>query len=311
MIRKYYEDLTFYQKRLKPYEKRRFRDYVQKQALDLGLKISVYPDRSVYKNLILGDLKTAKYVICAHYDTAPKLPMKIERNYAFCHKALEISSLILAFGSLVGFYFLNLLWVGIISFVVFLYSFLRITGILGSSRRFSYNNNTSGIITVLHLMSEYRDFNGDVAYVFLDNRNKGLAGSKALAKMMQEQRMIVEKEDKKFIFFDCVGIGTNFAISWYRETKFVDKLKDLFLSKEDEKFTVTLKEDSKTDVNDYLSFKRFDHASITCYKKSRKNKFSDKEIKPKNDIGIDLKNIEFLANIIKEYIEKEEKNARK
>ena len=126
---------------------------------------------------------------------------------------------------------------------------------------------------------------------------------------MQQQKMIVEKEDKKFVFFDCIGIGRDFAISWYRETKFVDKLKDLFLERKKE-YSIRLKEDSKTDVNDYLSFKRFDHASITCYDMVKNNKFSQKAIKPKKDDSIDLKNIEFVVSVIKEHIEREVENAR-
>lgn len=304
MNRKYYEDLTFYQRRKSLSEKRRFRDYVQKQARDLGLRTSIYPEIKSCKNVIVGDLKSAEYVICAHYDTAPRLLPLVERNYTYCHKFLEFLSLIIGVGLLILFYFLNILWLGIASFIICIILFLRLAGALTSSRRFSYNDNTSGIITVLNLMDIYKDFNQRVAYVFLDNKEKGLAGSKALSKMMQSQKMIVQKEDKKFIFLDCVGLGKDFTISWYRETKFVDRLKDLFLEKCDDKYTITLKEDSKVDVNDYMSFKRFDHASITCYKNvdKKKKKFLYKNIKPVNDSDIDLKNIEFLSSVLSEYI---------
>lgn len=304
MNRKYYEDLTFYQKRKTFSEKRKFRDYIQKQARDLGLRSNIYPEAKTCKNLVIGDLKSAEYVICAHYDTAPSLLPVVERNYTYCHKFLECISLILGIGLLALFYFLNMLWLGIASIVVCIILFLRLAGILSSSRRFSYNDNTSGIITVLNLMDTYKDFNQRVAYVFLDNKEKGLVGSKSLSKMMQFQKLIVQKEDKKFIFLDCVGLGKDFTISWYRETKFVDRLKDLFLEKCDDKYTITLKEDSKVDVNDYMSFKRFDHASITCYKNvnKKKKKFLYKNIKPTNDRNIDLKNIEFLSDVLSEYI---------
>lgn len=304
MNRKYYEELTFYQKRKTLAEKRAFRDYIQKQARDLGLRTNIYPETKACKNVIVGDLKSAEYVICAHYDTAPRFLPVIERNYTYCHKFLEIISLILGTGLLVLFYFLNLLWLGIVAFVSGIILFLRINGTLSQSRKYSYNDNTSGIITVLNLMDSYKDFNQRVAYVFLDNKEKGLIGSKALSKMMQAQKMIVQKEDKKFVFLDCVGIGKDFTISWYRETKFVDRLKDLFNEKCGDKYSITLKEDSKVDVNDYMSFKRFDHASITCYKneKKKKKKFLYKNIKPVNDREIDLKNIEFLTDVLSEYI---------
>ena len=151
MTRKYYEDLIFYQKRLKPNEKRKFRDYIQTQARDLGLKVTINPERKVCKNIVIGDLKAAKYVMCAHYDTTPKLPMVIERNYAFCHRGVSIASLVLGLGLGIMFYFLNLLWVGIIAFLLGVYGFLKVSGIIGESRSFSYNNNTSGIIALHHL----------------------------------------------------------------------------------------------------------------------------------------------------------------
>ena len=50
MNRKYYEDLTFYQKRKTLAEKRAFRDYIQKQARDLGLRSNIYPENKSCKN---------------------------------------------------------------------------------------------------------------------------------------------------------------------------------------------------------------------------------------------------------------------
>ena len=307
MIRKYYEDLTFYQKRYTQTEKRAFRDYIQKQAHDASLKTSLFPERTASKNLVIGDLKNAKYVICAHYDTTPYLPIALERSYGYSHVLLEILSLVLGVG--IGVILLifvpKLFWISIITTLLGVYGFLRISGIIPWTRRFSYNDNTSGIITLLHLMSENKTFKNEVAYVFIDSKEKGLKGSKLLSNLMQEQRMISSKEDKKFIFVDSIGVGKDFAISWYRETRFVWQLKEIF-EKYNSKYgyTVALKEDNKKDVNDYLSFKRFDHASITCYKDVKKNGgYSKNLIKPQRDDYADEANIEYLAMIIREYIE--------
>lgn len=306
MIRKYYEDLTFYQSRFTNAQKRAFRDYIQKKAHDLNLKTSIFPERKIAKNIIVGDLKSAKYVICAHYDTPPRLPMIIERNYAYCHVLLEILSLVLggALGALIMIFLPKLFALGFIPIVLGLYGFLRISGIIPITKKFSYNDNTSGILTLLNLMSDYKTFKNEVAYVFIDNRDKGLKGSKVLAKMMIDQRMLVSKEDKKFFFIDTVGIGRDFAISWYRETRFVWQLKELFEKYHKRGYNVELKEDNKTDVNDYLSFKRFDHASITCYKDVKENGGYYKDtIKPRRDDHIEEENIDFLTMVIKDFIE--------
>lgn len=305
MIRKYYEDLTFYQRRLTQSQKRAFRDFIQKQAHDLNLKTSLFPERKRCKNLIVGDLKNAKYVICAHYDTPPRLPMFIERNYAYCHTLLEFLSLGLGtlIFALLTILVPKLLWLGIIMLVLGIYGFLRISGIIPFARRLSYNN-TSGVLTLLNMMSDYKTFKNEVAYVFIDGKENNLKGSKILSKMMQEQRMIVGKEDKKFIFIDHVGIGKDFAISWYRETRFVQKLKEVFEQYSKKGYSVILKEDSKSDVNDYLSFKRFDHASITCYKAVKDyGGYFNYFIKPKRDDYVDESNIEFLSMFLKEYID--------
>ena len=306
MIRKYYEDLTFYQSRFTGQEKRAFRDYIQKKAHDMNLKTSIFPERRRYKNIIVGELKSAKYIICAHYDTTPRLPMIIERNYAYCHVLLEILSLVL--GGLVGasimIFAKSVFYLGFIPIILGLYGFLRISGLIPWTRKFSYNDNTSGILTLLNLMSDYKTFKNEVAYVFLDGKEKGLKGSKILCKMMIDQRMITSKEDKKFFFIDSVGIGRDFAISWYRETRFVWQLKEVFERHTKKGYSITLKEDSKTDVNDYLSFKRYDHASITCYNKVKEyGGYGKSQIKPKRDDSINEANIEFLTMIIKEFIE--------
>ncbi len=306
MIRKYYEDLTFYQSRFTPAQRRAFRDYIQKKAHDLNLKTSIFPERLGTKNIIVGDLKSAKYVICAHYDTTPRLPMIIERNYAFCHLWLELLSLILGgvIGALIMIFLKKYFVLGFIPMALGLYGFLRISGIIPWTRGFSYNDNTSGILTLLNLMSDYKTFKNEVAYVFIDGKEKGLRGSKLLNKMMVEQRMITTKEDKKFFFIDSVGLGRDFAISWYRETKFVWQLKEVFEKFSKKGYSITLKEDSKLDVNDYLSFKRYDHASITCFNDVKETGgYYKSGIKPKRDDHIEEANIEFLAMIIREFIE--------
>ena len=307
MIRKYYEDLTFYQKRYTQAQKRAFRDYIQKQANDAGLKTSLFPERTQSKNLVIGDLKNAKYIVCAHYDTTPRLPMFIERNYGYLHLLLEILSIALGvgIGALIWILLPKLFWISIITLVLGIYGFLRISGIIPWTRNFHYNDNTSGVITLLHLMSENKTFKNEVAYVFIDSKEKDLKGSKLLSNLMQEQKMISNKEDKKFIFIDSVGVGKDFAISWYRETRFVWQLREIFEKKSGKSgYTIALKEDNKKDVGDYLSFKRFDHASITCYKDVKKNGGYNKSlIKPQRDDYIDEANIEYLAMIIREFIE--------
>lgn len=314
MIRKYYEDLTFYQSRFTNAEKRAFRDYIQKKAHDMSLKTTIFPERRRFKNIIVGDIKNARYVICAHYDTTPRLPMIIERNYAYCHVWLEILALALGgiLGALIMIFAKSVFYLGIIPMVLGLYAFLRISGLIPWTRKFAYNDNTSGILTILNLMSDYKTFKNEVAYVFLDGKEKGLKGSKLLCNMMIDQRMLTSKEDKKFFFIDSVGIGKDFAISWYRETRFVWQLKELFERYTKKGYTITLKEDSKTDVNDYLAFKRYDHASITCYDKVKESGgYSKNLIKPKRDDSLSEANIEFLTMIIKEFIESGYVNGRK
>ena len=77
--------------------------------------------------------------------------------------------------------------------------------IFGKANKNNYNDNTSGVVTLLEIMSKLdADKRENVAFVFFDNEEKGLIGSMYFKKTYKKAL-----DEKLFINFDCVGDGDN------------------------------------------------------------------------------------------------------
>ena len=190
MSKKGFEDLIFYQNRLSQKNKKKFRDYIFERAGELGLRSENYPRFKGQKNVLIGDIKKAKYIIAANYDTPIKMPAFIERKAPLANIIISISLLVIAAALILIFpkYF----YVTIPFILLAVYCF----GWLGGGKRFNFNL-TSGVICLLDLMKEVRTVNNTVAYIFLDNHYKGFLGAKAMYKQMEKDNLI--SLDKKKI----------------------------------------------------------------------------------------------------------------
>lgn len=174
------------------------------------------------RNIVLGDVETAKVVFGAHYDTCAVLPvpnMLFPKNILFSLLyGFLIAVPVLVLGALLG-YGLNLIfdnfWVGywgtlIGFFVVFVGIF-----ILGVPNRHTANDNTSGVVTLCELYAALDEqTRQQVAFVFFDHEESGLFGSGFFAKK-HKQKM----KDTLLINFDCVGDGKHMFLIANRKAK--------------------------------------------------------------------------------------------
>lgn len=191
-------------------QKEEFADYLKDNLPDLE-NFNV-EENEKNKNIVIGDLKESKYVFTAHYDTpatlflipnflTPKNPV------IFILFQLVIAAIMIGFSFLLGFiatliniefligYFLGL----------FLFAFQMM---FGYPNKNNYNDNTSGIITLIELyLSLSVEERKKCVFVFFDNEEKGLMGSKAFNKKHKE--LMGEKE---LINFDCVADGNHILI---------------------------------------------------------------------------------------------------
>ncbi len=160
------------------------------------------------RNIVVGDIEHAKVIYTAHYDTCAVMPLPnfvTPRNILFyILYQLLLTVLILGTGSIVG-YLVSLITneaVGgfVTAGLILLCCYQIMAGISNPN---TYNDNTSGVITLIEIaMSLPVELRDKVAFVFFDNEELGLLGSSIFYK--KHHKIL---EDTTVINFDCVSDG--------------------------------------------------------------------------------------------------------
>ena len=197
--------------RRKDEEKKAFREFVLGEAEKMGLsaKEETTGDGK-NENVIVGDPEMAKVVLTAHYDTpaASLFPnIMIPRNIPlfFAYQMLPVMFMLTIALSIS--YLVGMVWLGnerayMLTFLALYYG-LYFLMFRGMSNPKNYNDNTSGVATLLEIMRGLSEEEKErVAFIFFDNEEKGKKGSKAYFK---DHEGVMK--DKLLINFDCVGNG--------------------------------------------------------------------------------------------------------
>jgi hypothetical protein len=224
-----------YTVRRKPEEKKAFRDFVLSEMEKKGASARVETTGDgKNENIIVGDPLTAKVAFTAHYDTpaASLFPnIMIPRNQLlfWCYQFAPVVFM-LAIGLSLS-YLIGMVWLKderayMLSFLSIYYG-LYFLMFRGFSNPKNYNDNTSGVATLLSIIDRLDgETLGQVAFIFFDNEEKGKKGSKAY---FEDHKS--EMEEKLLINFDCVGNGETvvfIAKEKAKETKEYELLKSAF-----------------------------------------------------------------------------------
>lgn len=291
MIQNILVELTLFQERMHKKSKEKFRDYLKEKAKQVNLPYNITPDTFFSKNVVIGDLKNAKYILGAHYDTPPRMPSFLMHNILVFNLFF-----IITIGLVI--YFSVLLRIPVI-FVILLITLLLSypLGFLAIANKYNFNDNTSGVLLLLYLMTKIE--NPQVAYVFFDNEEKGLIGSLQLLVYMKKHK--ISRYSKQFIIFDCVGRGNVFGLSNFKNEKISLVLKQTFENFQFKGYNIELKKGSSFEMSDHAVYMMYNHVGIMCYEK-KKNKLLLKDIHSHKDKKINLNNIMVLAKTIEEYV---------
>lgn len=166
------------------------------------------------RNIVLGDIDSAKVVLTAHYDTCSVMPFPnflTPRNILFyiIYQLLIVGVMLaIAFGAgaLVEHFtdsFEAGYFCGLILYFVLLFAMMK-----GPANKHTANDNTSGVITLLELYEAMsNEQRVKVCFVFFDNEESGLMGSAFFAKKHKEAM-----KDKLLINFDCVSDGDHMML---------------------------------------------------------------------------------------------------
>lgn len=166
------------------------------------------------RNIVIGDINTAEVIFTAHYDTCAVCPFPnfiTPRNILFyiIYQIILVVA-ILGFSNLVGWIFLLATGSDIVEILVELVTVLLICFqiMVGFPNKNTYNDNTSGVITLLEIAMNLPENNRkNVAFVFFDNEEMGLLGSSSF-KTNHRKKL----KDKLIINFDCVSDGDHLLV---------------------------------------------------------------------------------------------------
>ena len=195
-------------------QKAAFREAVGEYARNLGYTERVEENKKGCFNIVIGDAANAKFLVTAHYDTPATSPMP---NFYtpdnlflyFCYQML----IVLAYVAVAGVVCLPAWLLSRDSSITFLvwyavYMALVFSARFGPANKNNWNDNTSGIVTVLETArSMPQNQRNKVAFILFDLEEKGLIGSKAYRNAHKEQT-----GQQIIVNLDCVGDGDELRI---------------------------------------------------------------------------------------------------
>lgn len=191
-------------------QKSEFIKFMVKQFPELTIDPGYH---SSSRNLVLGNIETAKLIFTAHYDTPrrllhPTLSFPKNRYLNIIYWVVLAAVVIPVMLPLFVFFFLitNNYCHSILSTLVLgaapLAAFFA--GLTPNTN--NANDNTSGIIALCELYATLNEHErSQVAFVFFDNEERGLVGSKLFKALHPD----VDLDNTLLINFDCVSDGNH------------------------------------------------------------------------------------------------------
>ncbi len=251
------------------------------------------------RNIIIGDIKEAKLILTAHYDTCAQLPFP---NFIAPKNPLLsiLYSILLVIPIVLVIFLLNWLlnflttdyWVHyFLSLACYLLLFFLL--IAGPANKHTANDNTSGVITLCELLSVLTENERDkVVFVFFDHEETGLIGS-SLFRSKYKKLM----QDKLLINFDCVSDGDHILVCANKAARMghADMLKEAF-KPSDSKSILFTKSERTYYPSDQLGFKKA--VAIAALKHKRFIGYYMDRIHTHKDTQMDKENIKLICEAV-------------
>lgn len=221
MITKPMDVLEKYEIRKTKAQKAAFRTAVITYIQKLRYSVRVEKGNMGIHNIVVGDTKKAKYLVTAHYDTPASigLPNLITPNNPVTYILMQLFLVGILLAVSVGAAFL--VWLiskddrlAFIGWYICHFGLLALM-MMGPANRHNANDNTSGVVTVLEIISSLpENLRERVAFVLFDQEEKGLLGSSAYRKAHKE-----EVDHQIVLNLDCVGDGDVIQLTPVKKAK--------------------------------------------------------------------------------------------
>ena len=218
---------------------------VQSYVKGLGYECNIESGKMGVNNIVIGDPKTAKYLVTAHYDTPARMP--IPNLLTPCN---FISYILYQLFAVLVFYLIGVVmgiaewlvlclihlpfctsmaefWeslafglVGAPLLAVYNMMIVSVLILIGPANKSNVNDNSSGVITVLEIARTMPRMHRDrVCFVLFDLEEAGLLGSSVYRKAHK-----TETENQIILNLDCVGDGDHILFFPTKKAKKNEKL---------------------------------------------------------------------------------------
>ncbi len=294
------EILSKWQVRKTKKQKAAFIEFLMERLPGLQVEQSRFPKS---RNLVLGDVKNAKVILTAHYDTCAKLPFPnmITPLNAFWYIGYQL----LVCALFLPFYLVPMVLLRVLGMEIALSSLLSLYGMLfamvwvtmlGKPNPHTANDNTSGVITLCEIWAALTPQEREqVAFVFFDNEENGLLGSLAFAS--RHRRDGIKK--KLLLNFDCVSDGDFILLALNKKTdkRYGQLLADCYAPSGGK---TVLKRTSAIYPSDQANFPL--GVGVAALKKHRILGYYMDKIHTTRDVEFDRRNIALLTNATKRLV---------
>ncbi len=292
-----------YQVRKTKKQKTAFIEYTKQVAEKYGYNVNIEKGSFGSRNIVVGNPKNAKVIYTAHYDTCARLPFPnfITPKNMFVYILFQLLIVAFYFAIVFGVRLLTdfalssidmneilrdelTRWIPLSTLII-----LLLLMMVGPANKHTANDNTSGVTTLLDIMTNMPDDQKDkVAFIFFDLEELGIIGSSSFASNHKDV-----KKNSLVINFDCVSDGETIFFALKKTTKkYADILQKAFVS--DDSITVDIS-DGAFYPSDNASFKG--GIGVCALKKSKTfGTLYMNRIHTNRDIIYREENIEFLKN---------------
>lgn len=248
------------------------------------------------RNIIAGDPDTAELIFTAHYDTPAVLPFPniITPKNPFIYllysllTALVICIPVFLVSFIAGYLTRNPLIASALSFIVII---VVITAFYaGKANRNNYNDNTSGVVTLLEIaLAMPEDLRHKAAFIFFDHEELMMVGSS----LFKGKHTEIAAE-KPVINFDCVSDGDYILVmpskSARGDGRLFDMLENSFVSQNNKNIEICRK--NPIFPSDHIMFKK--GIGVGAFKNARFAGLYLNNIHTAKDTAFDERNIALL-----------------
>ncbi|MBR6526207.1 MAG: M28 family peptidase [Clostridia bacterium] len=290
-------------------QKEAFRNWTMEKIQEYGYtaQVEATDKKQKTKNILVGNPDDAEVIFTAHYDTARRsvvpnmmMPRCVIGSYLYATLMvvpLLVVSIVL--GELVA------KWTGIealdrIVYLIVYFGLFYYMMFGGPVNKNNANDNTSGCAALLAIMENMRpEDRNKAAFVFFDNEEIGLVGSRGFAKLHPEI-----KKNKPIVNLDCVANGDQVLLISKKKAEMgavYAALKDTMSSNEEYQVHFFGKRGSMMNSD----HSQFDLGMGVCAcKKAPVVKFACGRIHTPKDTVANTANIDFLAQWMVRMLEK-------